>query len=81
MLVVNQDRDKTYLVHKVQYKKHYFQGNMFGYNIYGYFLCFKVLLGTYDSESDCKQICTEIRNFKRYTMPEPYMEVEDCEIT
>ncbi len=70
MIVKNQDRDKIYLIYKVQWEKHYFQGNFYGYNIYGYFLCFKVLLGTYDSDSDCKQICGEIRHFSRYTMPE-----------
>ena len=81
MIVTNQDRDKTYKVNRVFYKARYYQGMLFGFNVYGCILCFKHLLGTYDTWDDARQICGEIRNFDRYTMPEPSLEVEDYEIT
>ena len=71
MLVTNQDRDRTLLINKVSYKKHYYKGSFYGWNIYGHLWLLRELLGTYDSEADCEQICREMNRFEHYTMPEP----------
>lgn len=90
MVIINQDRDKTFrFTHRVLFKpkiyivKQYFNGQLMGWNIMGNsFICKEeVLLGTYD-EDEAKQIVDEINKLlksgaEHYVMPEAALDPED----
>jgi len=50
IIVFNQDRDEIVQVDLITVKKHYFKGQMMGYNLYGYDKESEYLLGTFDTD-------------------------------
>lgn len=86
MLIENQDRDRTYNISELYYKRHSAYGIFMGYNIYGKSETGKrnYFLATYDTQDDAKQICEEVQRLKdkgtlRYAMPQP-SDIDDLDI-
>ena len=79
MIIINQDQDDFITNDKINIKLHTHNGLFMGWNIYGRRLIKRVLLGTYDTEEDAKQIVQEIKRLKtsgceKYVMPEASMD-------
>lgn len=89
MYIINQDRDsvipltdKGLFPASLYVEDRYYNGQFMGWNVIWKRLWMKVLLGTYDTEEDAKQVVGEIFTMLKsgatyYVMPEPALDLED----
>ncbi|NSW93049.1 MAG: hypothetical protein HPY74_20815 [Firmicutes bacterium] len=89
MYIINQDRDEVFTLNdkhlfpaRLYVEDRYYNGQFMGWNIMGKHFLKKVLLGTYDTEEDAKQVVGEIfrmlkTGMTHYAMPEPALDLED----